>query len=71
MFLRNPLLLTACLLALSAPAWAAPAHSFDFGQPAPAAKASRSVEVLMGDMSFNTTSMLRVALAAGAGWPKS
>ena len=53
MFLRKPLLLTACLLALSAPAWAAPAHSFDFGQPAPAAKASRSVEVLMGDMSFD------------------
>ncbi|WP_409283285.1 plastocyanin/azurin family copper-binding protein [Pseudomonas protegens] len=38
---------------LSAPLWASPAASYDFGQPAPAAKASRSVEVVMGDMSFN------------------
>jgi uncharacterized cupredoxin-like copper-binding protein len=53
MFLRKPLLLTACLLALSAPAWASPAHSVDFGQPAPAAKATRSIEVVMGDMSFD------------------
>ncbi|QVW25213.1 cupredoxin family protein [Pseudomonas hormoni] len=52
MFLRKPLLLAACLLALSSPAWASPAHTFDFGQPAPAAKADRSVEVVMGDMSF-------------------
>lgn len=53
MFLRKPLLLTACLLALSAPAWASPAQSVDFGQPAPAAKATRSIEVVMGDMSFD------------------
>ncbi|MHC8321333.1 copper-resistant cuproprotein CopI [Pseudomonas sp. GB2N2] len=52
MFLRKPLLLVACLLALSSPAWAAPAHYYDFGEPAPAAKATRSVEVVMGDMSF-------------------
>ncbi|MCK1792319.1 cupredoxin domain-containing protein [Pseudomonas violetae] len=53
MFMRKPLLLTACLLALSTPVWAAPAQSVDFGQPAPAAKATRSIEVVMGDMSFN------------------
>lgn len=52
MFLRKPLVLAACLLALSSPAWAAPAHTYDFGQPAAAAKATRSVEVVMGDMSF-------------------
>ena len=52
MYLRKPLMLAACLLALSSPAGAAPAHTFDFGQPAPAAKATRSVEVVMGDMSF-------------------
>ena len=53
MFLRKPLLLTACLLALSAPAWASPAQSVDFGRPAPAANATRSIEVVMGDMSFD------------------
>lgn len=52
MFSRKPLLLAACLLALSSPAWASPAHTYDFGQPAPADKADRSVEVVMGDMSF-------------------
>ncbi|HCS44496.1 MAG TPA: copper-binding protein [Pseudomonas sp.] len=52
MFLRKPLMLAACLLVLSSPVWAASAHTFDFGQPAPAAKATRSVEVVMGDMSF-------------------
>jgi uncharacterized cupredoxin-like copper-binding protein len=52
MFLRKSLLRMACLLALSSPVWAAPAQSYDFGQPAAAAKATRSVEVVMGDMSF-------------------
>ncbi|WP_415759909.1 copper-resistant cuproprotein CopI [Pseudomonas sp. LT1P18] len=52
MFLRKSLVRVACLLALSSPAWAAPAHTYDFGQPAPAAKATRSIEVVMGDMSF-------------------
>ena len=52
MFLRKSLLRVACLLALSSPAWAAPAHTYNFGQPAAAAKATRSVEVVMGDMSF-------------------
>lgn len=53
MFLRKSLMLAAGLLALSSPVWAAPAHTFDFGQPAPAAKATRSIEVVMGDMSFD------------------
>ena len=52
MFLRKSLALGACLLALSSPVWASPAPTYDFGQPAPAAKATRSVEVVMGDMSF-------------------
>jgi uncharacterized cupredoxin-like copper-binding protein len=52
MFLRKPLVLAACLMALSSPVWASPAHTYDFGQPAPATKATRSVEVVMGDMSF-------------------
>lgn len=53
MFLRNPLAVAACLLALSSPVWAAPAHTYDFGQPAPAAKATRSIEVVLNDMSFD------------------
>jgi uncharacterized cupredoxin-like copper-binding protein len=52
MFLRKSLLRVVCLLAVSSPVWAAPAHTYDFGQPAAAAKATRSVEVVMGDMSF-------------------
>lgn len=52
MFLRKLLVPAACLLALSSPAGASPAPSGDFGQAAPAAKATRSIEVLMGDMSF-------------------
>lgn len=50
---RSRLILGGCLMLLSAPLWASPAASYDFGQPAPAAKATRSVEVVMGDMSFN------------------
>jgi len=53
MFLRNRLVLAACLLVLGSPVWASPAQTYDFGQPAAAAKASRSVEVVMGDMSFD------------------
>ncbi|MCP2022400.1 UNVERIFIED_ORG: putative cupredoxin-like copper-binding protein [Pseudomonas reinekei] len=52
MFLRKSLAPILCLLALSSPVWADGGHAYDFGQPAPAAKATRSVEVLMGDMSF-------------------
>ncbi|VVQ18176.1 Plastocyanin [Pseudomonas fluorescens] len=51
MFLRQSLAI--CLLAMNSTAFAAPAHTYDFGQPAPAAKASRSIEVVMGDMSFD------------------
>ncbi|MEZ1316970.1 cupredoxin family protein [Pseudomonas fluorescens] len=50
MFLRKAMAI--CLLALSSPLWASPEHGFDFGKPAPAAKATRSVEVVMGDMTF-------------------
>jgi uncharacterized cupredoxin-like copper-binding protein len=53
MFLRNRLVLGTCLLALSFGIEASPAQTYDFGQPAPAAKAQRSVEVVMGDMSFD------------------
>jgi uncharacterized cupredoxin-like copper-binding protein len=52
MFLRKTLAQILCLLALSSPVWADGGHAYDFGQPAPAAKATRSVEVVMGDMSF-------------------
>lgn len=52
MFLRKSLVRAACLLALSSPAWASPAQTYDFGQPALAAMATRRVEVVMGDMSF-------------------
>ncbi|RON08447.1 copper-binding protein [Pseudomonas brassicacearum] len=52
MFLRHRLVLAGCLLVLSFPVWASPAQSYDFGAPAPAAKATRSVEIVMGDMSF-------------------
>ncbi|MGF6708413.1 cupredoxin domain-containing protein [Pseudomonas frederiksbergensis] len=54
MFLQNRLVLTACLLTLSLGLEASPAHSYDFGQPAAATKATRSVEVVMGDMSFTS-----------------
>ena len=52
MFSRESLAQILCLLALSSPVWAAGGHAYDFGQPAPAAKATRSVELVMGDMSF-------------------
>lgn len=47
-------LMTAAFLALfSLPAMAAPdGHGFAFGHPAPAAKATRTVEVVLGDMYF-------------------
>ncbi|TVT81030.1 plastocyanin/azurin family copper-binding protein [Pseudomonas sp. H3(2019)] len=52
MFLRHRLVLAGCLLALSFTVWASPAQTYDFGTPAPAAKATRSVEIVMSDMSF-------------------
>ena len=57
MFFRKSLMQVACLLALSSPVWAGPAPTYDFGQPAPANKATRSVEVVMRDMSFNLQSI--------------
>ena len=51
MLMGKRLILAACALALSTPSWASPGH-YDFGQPAPATKASRSIEVVMGDMTF-------------------
>lgn len=55
--LSRSLTLAACLLALSSPTWASPAQTYDFGQAAPAAKATRTVEVVMGDMSFDPKSL--------------
>jgi len=62
MFLRNPLTIAACLLALSTPVWADAGHHYDFGQPAPAAQATRTVEVVMGDLSFTPGT---IAIKAG------
>jgi uncharacterized cupredoxin-like copper-binding protein len=53
MFLQKRLVLAACLLTLSLGLEASPAQPYDFGQPASAAQATRSVEVVMGDMSFS------------------
>lgn len=53
MFFRISLTLAACLLALSSPVSATPAHAFAFGQPAAASQASRSIEIVMGDMNFD------------------
>ena len=45
-------LTTVLFTLLSLPALAAPDQGFAFGQPAPAAKATRTVEVTLGDMYF-------------------
>ncbi|WHS62224.1 cupredoxin family protein [Pseudomonas sp. G2-4] len=52
MLMGNRLILAAFTLVLSTPTWASPGH-FDFGQPAPAAKANRNIDVVMGDMTFD------------------
>ncbi|MGY2230565.1 cupredoxin family protein [Pseudomonas tolaasii] len=57
MALRKPLLLAACLLALSFDAVAGAAHTYAFGQPAPASKATRTVEVTLQDISFSPKSL--------------
>ncbi|MDD0973967.1 cupredoxin domain-containing protein [Pseudomonas fontis] len=46
------LIFAAALSVLSLPVLAAPGHEFAFGQPAPAAKATRTVQVVLGDMYF-------------------
>ncbi|TNF79802.1 copper-binding protein [Pseudomonas sp. ICMP22404] len=53
MLMGKRLILAACALAFSASSWASPGRHFDFGQPAPAAKASRTIDVVMGDMTFD------------------
>ena len=53
MYFAKSWVLAGCLLALSSPLLAAPAQSYAFGAPAPAAKATRTVEIVMGDMTFN------------------
>ncbi|MGE6473443.1 cupredoxin domain-containing protein [Serratia proteamaculans] len=50
--LRSALMSAGCLLGLSGPTWASPAQHYDFGQAATAGSAARTVEVVMGDMSF-------------------
>jgi uncharacterized cupredoxin-like copper-binding protein len=57
MALRTPLLLAGCLLALSVGAMAGTAHTYAFGQPASADKATRTVEVVLQDMSFSPKSL--------------
>lgn len=52
MLMGKPLVLAACALVFSASSWASPGQHFDFGQPASADKASRSIEVVMQDMVF-------------------
>ncbi|TDF84817.1 cupredoxin domain-containing protein [Pseudomonas sp. H9] len=48
----------AATLALSSlPALASPANSYAFGAPAPAAKADRTVEIVMGDMYYEPRSL--------------
>jgi len=57
MTVRIRLSLAACLLALGLPVMASPAGHYDFGQPAPAASATRTVEVDMTDMAFTPKSL--------------
>ncbi|KRP65997.1 cupredoxin domain-containing protein [Pseudomonas orientalis] len=56
MALRTPLLL-AGLLALSFNALADASRTYAFGQPAPADKATRTVEVTLQDISFSPKSL--------------
>jgi uncharacterized cupredoxin-like copper-binding protein len=53
MFLHKSWLLVGCLMALSLPVLASPADTFAFGEAAPAAKATRTVEVVLQDISFS------------------
>ncbi|KMM81244.1 cupredoxin domain-containing protein [Pseudomonas deceptionensis] len=57
MTVRNRLSLAACLWVLSLPVMASPAGHYDFGQPAPAASATRTVEIDMTDMAFSPRSL--------------
>ena len=57
MTVRIRLSLAGVLLALSLSVMASPAGHFDFGQPAPAASATRTVQVEMTDIAFSPTSL--------------
>ncbi|MFP3514795.1 cupredoxin family protein [Pseudomonas sp. SIMBA_077] len=57
MTLHKCLGLASCLWVLSLPAVASPAEHFDFGHPAPAASATRTLKVEMTDIAFNPTSL--------------
>lgn len=57
MTVRNRLALAGCLLALSLPVMASPVDHYAFGQPAPAASATRTVQVEMTDIAFTPKSM--------------
>ncbi|MEB0208830.1 cupredoxin family protein [Pseudomonas sp. CCC3.1] len=57
MTVRKRLSLAGCLLVLSVPVMASPGEHSDFGQPAPAASATRTVEVDMTDIAFNPKSL--------------
>lgn len=54
---RTPLWLAGCLLALSVGAVADTAHTYAFGQAAPARQATRTVEVTLQDISFAPKSL--------------
>ncbi|MDD1015921.1 cupredoxin domain-containing protein [Pseudomonas rubra] len=51
------LMIVGALALFSLPALASPAPSYAFGQPAAAAKATRTVEVVMGDMYYEPRSL--------------
>ncbi|CAM4023600.1 cupredoxin family protein [Pseudomonas wadenswilerensis] len=51
------LFIVGALALFSLPVLASPAHSYAFGQPAPASKATRTVEVVMGDMYYAPRSL--------------
>lgn len=57
MRIRSGLSLAGCWLALSLPVMASPAGHLDFGHPAPAASATRTVEVDMSDIAFSPKSL--------------
>ena len=57
MLSRKAWWLVGCLMMLSAAALADGAHTFAFGEAAPATKATRTVEVLLQDISFAPTSL--------------
>lgn len=57
MAVLNRLALAGVLLVLSVPALASPAGHYVFGQPAPAASATRTVQVDMTDIAFTPKSL--------------